>query len=344
MLKMIVDGQLPVIALGIFTALGMISKVVVNTALSRMVRAAGSMSKSNHPLMRLVRAKFEHACMVSEKVENVEVFVDKYLYEYRIFGVRLHSIRRMENASAILCIATGLIGSILTYSEYGMNERVLRIGAIGAGLGILVYVFHLTTDENYRLQMARNYMVDYLQNVCLRRYEKAYQKDQQAKTAVLNQAAVSDRTATFDQAAVSDRTAAFNQAAEIDEDEFEEEEFGEEFDSEQIANAGKEIYEAAKEKPALRSELRPELKSELKPESKPGLQPERKAPQELPLIEPAHEPAEYPIPDASSTIRGAQMNYAKKAEAAKEDVKRKDEAKDEAKEVRIRQILEEFMA
>lgn len=326
MLKMIVDGQLPVIVLGIFTALGMISKVVVNTALSRMVRAAGSMSKSNHPLMRLVRAKFEHACMVSEKVENVEVFVDKYLYEYRIFGVRLHSIRRMENASAILCIATGLIGSILTYSEYGMNERVLRIGAIGAGLGILVYVFHLTTDENYRLQMARNYMVDYLQNVCLRRYEKAYQKDQQAKTAVLNQAAVSD----------PDRAAVLKQAAEIDEDEFEEEELGEKFVREQMANAGKEIYEAAKEKP--------ELKSELKPESKPELQPARKAPQELPLTEPAHEPAEYPIPDASSTIRGAQMNYAKRTEAEKEDVKRKDEVKDEAKEVRIRQILEEFMA
>lgn len=319
MLKMIVDGQLLVIALGIFTALGMISKVVVNTALSRMVRAAGSMSKSNHPLMRLVRAKFEHACMVSEKVENVEVFVDKYLYEYRIFGVRLHSIRRMENASAILCIATGLIGSILTYSEDGMNERVLRIGAIGAGLGILVYVFHLTTDENYRLQMARNYMVDYLQNVCLRRYEKAYQKDQQAKTAVLNQASVSD----------PDRAAALKQAAEIDEDEFEEEELGEKFDREQIANAGKEIFEAAKEK----SELKPELKSELKPER-------RGAPQELPLTEPAHEPAEYPIPDAPSTIRGAQMNYAKRTETEKDGVK----GKEEEKEVRIRQILEEFMA
>lgn len=331
MLKMIVDGQLLVIALGIFTALGMISKVVVNTALSRMVRAAGNMSKSNHPLMRLVRAKFEHACMVSEKVENVEVFVDKYLYEYRIFGVRLHSIRRMENASAILCIATGLIGSILTYSEYGMNERVLRIGAIGAGLGILVYVFHLTTDENYRLQMARNYMVDYLQNVCLRRYEKAYQKDQQAKTAVLNQAAVSD----------PDRAAALKQAAEIDEDEFEEEELGEKFAREQMTNAGKEIFEAAKEK----SELKPELKSELRSELKPELKPERKgAPQELPLTEPAHEPAEYPIPDTPSTIRGAQMNYAKRAEAEKEDAKRKDEVKEEAKEVRIRQILEEFMA
>lgn len=44
------------------------------------------MSKSNHPLMRLVRAKFEHACMISDTVENVGVFVDKYLYEYKVCG------------------------------------------------------------------------------------------------------------------------------------------------------------------------------------------------------------------------------------------------------------------
>ena len=35
------------------------------------------MSKSNHPLMRLIRAKFEHACMVSDKVQNV---IDIKLY------------------------------------------------------------------------------------------------------------------------------------------------------------------------------------------------------------------------------------------------------------------------
>ena len=34
------------------------------------------MGKSLHPLMKLVRAKFEHACMVSDKVQNIRAFVD----------------------------------------------------------------------------------------------------------------------------------------------------------------------------------------------------------------------------------------------------------------------------
>lgn len=320
MLKMIVDRQLLVIALGIFTALGIISKVVVNGTLKRLVRAAGNMSKSNHPLMRLVRAKFEHACMVSEKVENVEVFVDKYLYEYRIFGVRFHSIRRLENAAALLCIATGLLGSVLTYMEYGMTDRVLQIGAIGAGLGILVYVFHLTTDENYRLQMARNYMVDYLQNVCLHRYEKAYQKDLEAKNAILNQ------------------------AAEADEDEFEEEEL---------------MVTASNGQPQIQPEIQPEIqpKGRQQPESEPEPwgQPEK---QPEPTVNP------YPVPDTVPPIRGAgeQITFAKKAkiqeekeqpdrmralkvqESAEGKYDAENDGKDDAKEIRIRQILEEFMA
>ena len=37
----------------------------------------------------------------------------------------------------------------------------------------------LTTDEKYKLQVARNYMVDYLENICLHRYEKAYRKEKE---------------------------------------------------------------------------------------------------------------------------------------------------------------------
>ncbi|MGN1168273.1 MAG: hypothetical protein ACI4S2_17805 [Lachnospiraceae bacterium] len=315
MLKMIVDRQLIVIVLGIFTALGIISKCVVNVSQKRMVRAAGNMNKSNHPLMRLVRAKFEHACMVSEKVENVEVFVDKYLYEYRIFGIRFHSIRRLEKASALLCIVTGLLGSIITYSVYGMSDRVLQIGAIGAGLGILVYVFHLSTDENYQLQMTRNYMVDYLQNVCLHRYEKAYQKDLEAKKAVLNQ------------------------TAEIDEDEFEEEEIG--------------------ELPGKRSGNEVPM-----PSAQPEILPPT-MPQPNPSQNPIPNPTLDPIPDAIPPIRGINARAAKMKAAAEfydsEEMKAEKEMANEIgeeqeresrinaeknadRELRIRQILEEFMA
>ena len=184
MLDIILERHVVYVLMGIFTVAGLLSKIIVSATLKKLVRAAGNMSKSSHPLMRLVRAKFEHACMVSDKVENVGVFVDKYLYEYRVLGMRIHSLQRVERVSAILCLLSGALGALAEYGLYGMSEEVLRLCGIGTALAIIVYLFQLSTDEKYRLEAARNYMVDYLENVCLHRYEKANQKEQKRKVTV----------------------------------------------------------------------------------------------------------------------------------------------------------------
>lgn len=178
MLETMLEGQALFVVMGTLAAGGVISKCIVNVTLKRLVRAAGNMNKSSHPFMRLVRAKFEHASMISDKVENVKVFVDKYLYEYKVFGVRLHGFRRMETLSAGLCLIVGTAGAGLMYRENGLNDMVWKTGGTGAGLAVLVYLFHLVTDEKYQLDAIRNYMVDYLENVCRHRYEKekTYQK------------------------------------------------------------------------------------------------------------------------------------------------------------------------
>ena len=181
MLEMLLDKKLLFVLMGMLTGLGVADKCIVSMTMKRMIEAAGSMSKSNHPLMRLVRAKFEHACMISDTVENVGVFVDKYLYEYKVCGLRLHSLRRLEKMCSGLLIVTGLAGAGITCQVYGMGDEALRMGAAGCGLGILVWLFHLTTDENYCMEMAKNYMVDYLENVCLRKYEKMNQKERDGR-------------------------------------------------------------------------------------------------------------------------------------------------------------------
>lgn len=186
MLEMLLDKKLLFVLMGMLTGLGVADKCIVSMTMKRMIEAAGSMSKSNHPLMRLVRAKFEHACMISDTVENVGVFVDKYLYEYKVCGLRLHSLRRLEKMCSGLLIVTGLAGAGITCQVYGMGDEALRMGAAGCGLGIMVWLFHLTTDENYCMEMAKNYMVDYLENVCLRKYEKMNQKERTVRVNIEN--------------------------------------------------------------------------------------------------------------------------------------------------------------
>lgn len=173
MLEVVLDRQIMVILMGIAAAVGVISKIIAAVSLKRLVRASGNMNKSSHPLIRLVKAKFEHACMVSDRVQNVEVFVEKYLYEYRAGGFRLHTWRRLEKAGVWLCFLFGLAGAVSWYAARGMGDQVLQYAAAGAGGAILIFLFQLTSDEKYQLGAIRNYMVDYLENVCAHRYEKA---------------------------------------------------------------------------------------------------------------------------------------------------------------------------
>lgn len=181
MLEVILDKYVIYVLMGVFAVLGILSKLIVSITLRRMVYAAGNMSKSTHPLMRLTRAKFEHACMISEKVENVRVFVEKYLYEYRVMGVKLHSLRRMELTAAGMCLVLGMAGAAMEYRVQGFSNEMATIGVTGVVLGGIVLLVHFITDENYRLEAVRNYMVDYLENICLHRYEKAYQRENMAE-------------------------------------------------------------------------------------------------------------------------------------------------------------------
>ena len=206
MLELMLDRHVIYVLMGMSAFAGVVSKVVVGRTLRKLVAAAESMGKSNHPLMRLVRAKFEHTCMISEKVENVGVFVDKYLYEYRVGGVRLHAWRRLQMAGAGLCLILGVVGAIISYRIKGATEQTAMIGGTGVALALIVFLVHMLTDEEYRLEAVRNYMVDYLENIYQHRYEKTYKKEVLAEEARSEEARIAESARTQENAGMTKNT------------------------------------------------------------------------------------------------------------------------------------------
>lgn len=206
MLELMLDRHVIYVLMGMSAFAGVVSKVVVGRTLRKLVAAAESMGKSNHPLMRLVRAKFEHTCMISEKVENVGVFVDKYLYEYRVGGVRLHAWRRLQMAGAGLCLILGGVGAIISYRIKGATEQTAMIGGTGVALALIVFLVHMLTDEEYRLEAVRNYMVDYLENIYQHRYEKTYKKEVLAEEARSEEARIAESARTQENSGMTKNT------------------------------------------------------------------------------------------------------------------------------------------
>lgn len=196
--------------IGVVAAFGIISKLITYASLKKMVKASSDMGKSEHTFMKMVRQKFEHACMVSDKVQNVGAFVDKYLYECRILRLRLHSWRQLEKIALWLCVLLGALGAGLEFAYYGMNETVLRYGVWGSATAIVQFLLHVAQDEKYQLNAAKTYMVDFLENVYARRYEKIYLQKQEtlAMPAVTATAAAETVAASAKTSAATEKPAA----------------------------------------------------------------------------------------------------------------------------------------
>ena len=192
MLRTMVDYNVMFYVMGVVAAIGVCSKLVSQFALKRLVRASGNMNKSTHKLMKLMRAKYEHACMVSDKVQNVGAFVDKYVFEYRILGLRLHTWQQMQKQTMWMSALLGALSAWMHYYVYGMGEAIYRYAGSGAVLMMLLFLLHITTDEKYLLKSSKTYMIDYLENVCAHRYEKLYQKETALRSSCEREQLVSE--------------------------------------------------------------------------------------------------------------------------------------------------------
>lgn len=173
MLETVMKHDVIFYVMGLFMAVGVLAKLVSYFTARKLVKAASDIQKSNQRLMRLIKAKFEHASMVSDKVQNVEAFVNKYFYEYKVFGARLGSWRSFPFKMIGLIITFGLIGMAASFKISGLEEQTFRYGAFAAIYAVILASIHILSDEKTKLDAAKNYMVEYLENVCVRRYEKA---------------------------------------------------------------------------------------------------------------------------------------------------------------------------
>ena len=100
------------IVLGMFAA-GVLVKFLISIRYHVLIRASKRMGTSKNKLMRVLRLKFETCYKIKLGVNNVDTFVDKYVYRDRICGLRLYTWEMLSGEFDILC---GLSSRLLALS------------------------------------------------------------------------------------------------------------------------------------------------------------------------------------------------------------------------------------
>lgn len=175
MLETIVKQEIIFYVMGGLMLLGVLAKAVSHFTVRKMVKEAGEIHKSNHRLMRLLKAKFEHASMVSDKVQNVGAFVNKYIYEYKVMGMRLGVWRTFPKKILWLTCLLGVLASFESYRIQGFEELTVKYIQWTGIFVLVLLLLGFLADEGPGLAAAKNYAVEYLENVCIHRYAKANQ-------------------------------------------------------------------------------------------------------------------------------------------------------------------------
>lgn len=161
-------------AMGMLLGISLLAKLISAFTIRKMVKEAAEIQKSNHKLMKLVKAKFEHASMVSDRVQNVGAFVDKYLYEYKVCGIRLNTWRSIPKKGFFMILILGVFAICEGIRKNGLVDATVEYIQWTGIFLLFLLLIQLVSGEKTQLQAARNYMVEYLENVCVHRYAKRH--------------------------------------------------------------------------------------------------------------------------------------------------------------------------
>ena len=171
-------------AMGVLLGISLLAKLISAFTIRKMVIEAAKIQKSDHKLMKLIKAKFEHASMVSDRVQNVGAFVDKYLYEYKICGIRLHTWQNVPPKGFFIIVILGVFTVCESFRVEGMTMTTAGYIQWTGIFLLFLLLIQFVSGEKTQLEAARNYMVDYLENVCIHRYAKKHQMAEEESSEI----------------------------------------------------------------------------------------------------------------------------------------------------------------
>ncbi len=151
---------------------GILLKLVLNVIYFRLVKASTNMAQSKNKLTKLMKTKFETYYRLKIGVNNVDIFVDKYIMHHKVCGILLSTWDNLCGQVLMLCVLIGSISTILGLIYECGRTQILSTFSVGIFTsGVLIFLEGFTNISNKKERMSLN-MKDYLENLLKVRLEQ----------------------------------------------------------------------------------------------------------------------------------------------------------------------------
>lgn len=172
MIQELFDKNIFVYAMLALCACGILLKLILNLVYSRLIKATDNMAKSKNKLTQMMKKKFETYYVLKIGVNNVDIFVDKYVFRHKFCGILLSTWENICGQILILCLLIGSISTILGLIYECGKQQILSTFSVGIlTSGLLIFLEGLINLAG-RKELIRLNMKDYFENILKVRLEQ----------------------------------------------------------------------------------------------------------------------------------------------------------------------------
>lgn len=144
--------------------LGVVFKVAQAIIYINLMGESENVPASKNKLIKQMKLKFENCFKLNLGVNNVEAFVDKYMYKHKICGISIYNFNRIPIIAAWLSGVTGIVCGCICYFE---NYSV-RMGAYyeiyGIGSVIILKLAEIILDTSHKKNVVYINLIDFFEN------------------------------------------------------------------------------------------------------------------------------------------------------------------------------------
>jgi len=143
---------------------GFLLKVVLNIMYLKLMKASDNMGTSKNKLTQMMKKKFETCYKLKIGVNNVDIFVDKYVYRHKFCGFLLSTWENICGQILMLCLLIGSISAVLGLIYECGKQEILSTFSVGIlTSGLLIFLEGMMNFSGKR-ELIRLNMKDYLEN------------------------------------------------------------------------------------------------------------------------------------------------------------------------------------
>ncbi|WP_099467350.1 hypothetical protein [Konateibacter massiliensis] len=160
----LLKGEIIRYAIIIATVFAVAVKVVQTLIYIRLMEESENVPASKNKLIKQMKLKFENCHKLNLGVNNVHIFVNKYMYKHKVGKISMYHYNRIPIVAAWLCgtagIASGCICYLANYSvKMGALYEIYGIGSI-----LILKLVDVILDTDYKRNVVYTNLVDFFEN------------------------------------------------------------------------------------------------------------------------------------------------------------------------------------